>query len=74
MPTFKTYVIRLNIILILKIKMKAILITLTILLACVYAEQADDIFLGEDHEPGFITIRDNGSDLFYWLMRSRGDK
>jgi len=33
-----------------------------------------DIFLGEDQTPGFIQVRDDGDDLFYWLMRSRGDK
>jgi len=31
----------------------------------------NDIWLNEDHEPGFIKVRKDGSDLFYWLMKSR---
>ena len=45
-----------------------------LLFLCTATFAADsDIFLGEDHHPGFITIRDNGDDLFYWLFKSRGD-
>ena len=44
-----------------------------ILLLFVAVASADDIFLGEKHEPGFIVVRDDGDDLFYWLFRSRGD-
>eukprot|EP01016_Furgasonia_blochmanni_P004647 TRINITY_DN1179_c0_g1_i10.p2 TRINITY_DN1179_c0_g1~~TRINITY_DN1179_c0_g1_i10.p2 ORF type:complete len:459 (+),score=149.12 TRINITY_DN1179_c0_g1_i10:67-1443(+) len=35
-----------------------------------YQYNSSDIFLGEDHVPGFINIAD-GADLFYWLFRSR---
>eukprot|EP01017_Pseudomicrothorax_dubius_P039852 TRINITY_DN6168_c0_g1_i4.p1 TRINITY_DN6168_c0_g1~~TRINITY_DN6168_c0_g1_i4.p1 ORF type:complete len:439 (-),score=84.20 TRINITY_DN6168_c0_g1_i4:144-1460(-) len=31
----------------------------------------DDIFLGEDHHPGFVPLNDKGEDYFYWLFRSR---
>ena len=34
---------------------------------------AEDLWLGEKHESGFVKVRDDGSDLFYWLMRSRND-
>ena len=33
-----------------------------------------DIFLNEDHYPGFINVTDQGDDLFYWLFKSRSDK
>lgn len=30
-----------------------------------------DIFLGEDHAPGFIPLNEGKDDMFYWLFRSR---
>ena len=47
--------------------------TTLLILTFVLLAQAD-IFLGEDQHPGFIQVRDDGDDLFYWLMKSRGDK
>merc|ERR1712110_879464 len=35
---------------------------------------APNPFLDEDWESGFIEVHKDGSDLFYWLMKSRGDK
>lgn len=43
---------------------------LVALLAVTVFTQEEDIFLGEDHEAGFIDL-EKGGDLFYWLFRSR---
>lgn len=50
--------------------MKVLLFSLLIISSLM----ASDIFLNEDHHPGFITVTDKGDDLFYWLFRSRSDK
>jgi carboxypeptidase C (cathepsin A) len=51
--------------------MKTLVFLLSLVLICL---ATDDIWLGEDQTPGFIQVREDGDDLFYWLMRSRGDK
>jgi cathepsin A (carboxypeptidase C) len=50
--------------------MKALLISI-FLISSLFAA---DIFLNEDHHPGFITVTEQGDDLFYWLFKSRNDK
>lgn len=35
---------------------------------------SSEIFLNEDHHPGFITVTEQGDDLFYWLFKSRDSK
>jgi cathepsin A (carboxypeptidase C) len=50
--------------------MSKILITIALLLTLT---TADDLWLGENHEAGYVKVRDDGSDLFYWMMRSRND-
>jgi cathepsin A (carboxypeptidase C) len=47
---------------------KVVLLLAAVLAISVRAEE--DMFLGEDHEPGFINL-DKGGDLFYWLFKSR---
>ena len=37
-------------------------------------KNGSDPFLDEDWASGFVKIRDDGSDLFYWMFRSRSDK
>jgi cathepsin A (carboxypeptidase C) len=38
----------------------------------VQLSRQDDIFLGENHVPGFIQLNDE-DDLFFWLFKSRND-
>ena len=53
--------------------MKLLILAVVAALAVANLPNNDDIFLNEDHEPGFIKVKDDGSDLFYWLFRSRGN-
>ena len=53
--------------------MKLLLFSL-FFLALVLPSLTADIFLNEDHYPGFINVTDQGDDLFYWLFKSRNDK
>ena len=46
------------------------LLSLIIFVASTYAETPAEIFLGENQEPGYITIS-QGNELFYWLFKSR---
>lgn len=49
-------------------KLALLLVTLVLSVSCA------DIFLNEDHYPGFVNVTDKGDDLFYWLFKSRSDK
>lgn len=56
--------------------MKALLFSyfLLTLLLPTFCFNSSEIFLNEDHYPGFINVTDQGDDLFYWLFKSRNDK
>lgn len=45
-----------------------------LLVTLVLSVSSADIFLNEDHYPGFVNVTDKGDDLFYWLFKSRSDK
>ena len=49
-------------------KLALLLVTLVLSVSCA------DIFLNEDHYPGFVNVTDKGDDLFFWLFKSRSDK
>lgn len=51
---------------------KELSILIGITLVIVGGSSPDDIFLGEQHEPGFINL-EKGGDLFYWFFPSRTD-
>jgi serine carboxypeptidase-like clade 4 len=41
-------------------------------LAVLGVSRCDDIFLGENHVPGFIKLGET-DDMFYWLFKSRNN-
>ena len=53
----------------LKLNMKIIKGFVILALVLIFVN-GDDIFLGENHETGFIQIRD-GLEMFYWLFKAR---
>jgi cathepsin A (carboxypeptidase C) len=45
-------------------------VTIAVLILVIFYVNCDDIFLGEEHETGFIEIED-GLEMFYWLFKAR---